>query len=131
MHQLGAQVLIAAILLPVIRDDGMTLGGACREWPKPKPADDRRGSERIGAGTMPSREAYEPERTVPALDRVAAADAVRPLQVTIFIPQRQATARGTVSEKSEHAPLRPASPVENSETLNDRRALSAHLSGAR
>jgi hypothetical protein len=68
MHQLGAQVLIAAILLPVIRDDGMTLGGACREWPKPKPADDRRGSERIGAGTMPSREAYEPERTVPALD---------------------------------------------------------------
>ena len=68
VHQLGAQVLIAAILLPVIRDDGMTLGGACREWPKPKPADDRRGSERIGTGTIPSREAYEPERTVPALD---------------------------------------------------------------
>jgi hypothetical protein len=52
MHQLGAQVLIAAILRPVIRADGMTPAGACREWPKPKPADDRRGSERTGVGTV-------------------------------------------------------------------------------
>jgi hypothetical protein len=34
MHELGAQVLIAAILLPVIRDDGMTLGG-CSTWRQP------------------------------------------------------------------------------------------------
>jgi hypothetical protein len=45
MHQLGAQVLIAAILLRVIRAHGITPAGACREWPKPKPADDRRGGE--------------------------------------------------------------------------------------
>jgi hypothetical protein len=47
MRQLGAQVLIAAILLSVIRADGMTPAGACREWPKPKPAYDRRGGERL------------------------------------------------------------------------------------
>jgi hypothetical protein len=45
MHQLRAQVLIAAILLRVIRADEMTPAGACREWPKP--ADDRRGGERV------------------------------------------------------------------------------------
>jgi hypothetical protein len=68
MCQLCAQVLIAAILLPVIRADGMTPDGACREWPKPKTADDRRGSERLGEGNCAQREAYGPERTVPALD---------------------------------------------------------------
>jgi hypothetical protein len=50
MRQLCAAVLIAAILLPVIRADGMTPAGACREWPKPKPADDRRGAERLHGG---------------------------------------------------------------------------------
>jgi hypothetical protein len=68
MHQLGAQVLIAAILLPVIRDDGMIPVGASREWPKPEPADDRRGGDRVREGNSTHREAYEPERTVPALD---------------------------------------------------------------
>jgi hypothetical protein len=48
----------------VIRVGGMTRAGASREWPKFKPADDRRGGERVQAG----REAYEPERTVPARD---------------------------------------------------------------
>jgi hypothetical protein len=64
MRQLGAQVLIAAILLPVIRADGITPDGACREWPNPKPADDRRGGERVRR----DRDGYEPERTVPAPD---------------------------------------------------------------
>jgi hypothetical protein len=59
MHQLCATVLIAAILLPVIRADGMTPAGACREWPKPKPPDDRRGGERVRRD-VPSREGYEP-----------------------------------------------------------------------
>jgi hypothetical protein len=68
MYQLCAQVLTAAILRPVIRADGMSKVGACREWPKPEPADDRRGGERVRLGCGPSREAYEPERTVPALD---------------------------------------------------------------
>jgi hypothetical protein len=68
MHQLCAQVLIAAILLPVIHDDGMIPVGACREWPKPKTADDRRDGERVREGNSTHREAYEPERTVPALD---------------------------------------------------------------
>jgi hypothetical protein len=31
MRQLCAKILIAAILPPVIRADGMTLAGACRE----------------------------------------------------------------------------------------------------
>jgi hypothetical protein len=45
--QLCAAVLIAAIQRPVIRADGTALVGACREWPKPKIADDRRGAERV------------------------------------------------------------------------------------
>jgi hypothetical protein len=82
MHQLGAQVLIAAILLPVIRADGMTPAGACREWPKPKIPDDRRGGERVwraAKGTNRSAQFRRPTR-------VAAADAVRP-QAAIFIPR--------------------------------------------
>ena len=79
MHQLCATVLIAAIPLPVIRADGMTPSGACREWPKPKPADDRRGVERVRRDVRPSREEV---RTASAQfrrsTRVAAADAVRP-----------------------------------------------------
>jgi hypothetical protein len=51
MHQLCAAVLIAAILVPVIRADGMTHAGACRDWPMPKLPDDRRGAERVPAGT--------------------------------------------------------------------------------
>jgi hypothetical protein len=49
-RQLCAAVLIAAILRPVIRADRMTPVGACREWPKPKIADDRRGAERLPWG---------------------------------------------------------------------------------
>jgi hypothetical protein len=74
IHQLGAQVLIAAILQPVIRADGMTPAGACREWPKPKIPDDRRGGERVwraAKGTNRSAQFRLPTR-------VAAADAVRP-----------------------------------------------------
>jgi hypothetical protein len=51
--QLCAAVLLAAILRPVIRAAGATRVGACREWPKPKPADDRRGAERVRAGDCP------------------------------------------------------------------------------
>jgi hypothetical protein len=47
IRQLCAEILIAAILRRVIRADGMTTVGACREWPKPEPADDRRGGERV------------------------------------------------------------------------------------
>jgi hypothetical protein len=52
MRQLCASVLIAAISLPVIRADGKTPAGACREWPKPKTPDDRRGGERVRDGTQ-------------------------------------------------------------------------------
>jgi hypothetical protein len=45
---------------PALRADGMTPAGACREWPNPKPADDRRGGERV-RGSCPSREGDEPE----------------------------------------------------------------------
>jgi hypothetical protein len=48
--QLCAAVLIAAILRPVIRADGMTHAGACRDRPKLKPADDRRDAERLRGG---------------------------------------------------------------------------------
>jgi hypothetical protein len=57
--QLCAAVLIAAILRPVIRADGMTHASACRDWTMPKLADDRRGAERVGP--RPSREGYEPK----------------------------------------------------------------------
>jgi hypothetical protein len=68
MRQLCASVLIAAISLPVIRADGMTPAGACRERPKPKTPDDRRGGERVREGNSTHREPYEPERTVPGPD---------------------------------------------------------------
>jgi len=68
IRQLCAEVLIAAILRPVIRADGMTTVGACREWPKAEAADDRRDGERVREGNPPHREAYEPKRAVPALD---------------------------------------------------------------
>ena len=69
MHQLCAQVLIAAILRPVIRADGMTPAGACREWPKLKPPDDRRGTERVLAGDCAHRaKGTNPKRAVPAPD---------------------------------------------------------------
>jgi hypothetical protein len=81
--QLCAAVLIAAILLPVIRAVGTTPVGACREWPKPEIADDRRAAERVPRGVLsPSREGTNRKRTVPALDPGAAADAVRPLTLT-------------------------------------------------
>ena len=58
--QLCATVLIAAIPPPVIRTDGMTPAGACRDWPEPKPPDDRRDGERVRRD-VPSREKYEPK----------------------------------------------------------------------
>jgi hypothetical protein len=61
-------VLIAAILLPAIHEDGTTRVGACRAWSLSKPADDRRGTDSV--------------RTIRAQfrcpTRVAAADAVPP-----------------------------------------------------
>src|SRR6202030_454783 len=62
-------VLIAAILRPVIRADGMTHAGACRDWPMPKLPDDRRGAERVRAGDRAYRaKGTNLKRTVPALD---------------------------------------------------------------
>jgi hypothetical protein len=69
MRQLGVQVLIAAILRPVIRADGMTPAGACREWPKLKIPDDRRGTERVSAEDCAHRaKGTNRKRTVPASD---------------------------------------------------------------
>src|ERR1700720_841217 len=82
MHQLCAQVLIAAILRPVIRADGMTPAGACREWPKSKTADDRRGSERLREGNWLIAKRTNRSAQFRRPTRVAAADAVRPLQLT-------------------------------------------------
>jgi hypothetical protein len=78
MHQLRAQVLIAAILLPVIRADGMTPAGACREWPKPKPADDRRGGERMRRDVPIARRVRTASAQFRRSTRGAAADAVCP-----------------------------------------------------
>ena len=55
MYQLCAPVLIAAILRSVIRAAEMTPVGACREWPMPKTADDRRGTERMAGGPLRQR----------------------------------------------------------------------------
>jgi hypothetical protein len=67
--QLCATVLIAAILRPVIRADRTTLVGACRDWPKPKEPDDRRGAERQPEGNRSHRaKGTNRKRTVPALD---------------------------------------------------------------
>src|SRR5580704_11099515 len=79
MHQLWAQVLIAAILRPVIRADRMTPAGACGEWRKPEPADDRRGGERVWRGAKGTNRSAQLRRPT----RVAAADAVRPPQLTM------------------------------------------------
>src|ERR1700730_6327971 len=69
MYQLCAPVLIAAILRSVIRAAEMTPVGACREWPMPKLADDRRGAERVRAEDCAHRaKGTTRKRTVPALD---------------------------------------------------------------
>jgi hypothetical protein len=84
--QLCAAVLIAAILLPVIRADGLTPAGACREWPMPKIPDDRRGAERLRAGDCAiARRVRTASAQFRRSTRVAAADAVRP-QAAIFQP---------------------------------------------
>jgi hypothetical protein len=75
------QGLIAAILLPVIRANGTTHVGACREWPMPKPTDDRRGIDSV----RPERAQFRRST------RVAAADAVPTLNTAAFsgLPTRR------------------------------------------
>jgi hypothetical protein len=78
MHQLFAQVLIAAILRPVIRADGITSAGACREWPKPKSPDDRRGAERARGDAAHHAKGTNRSAQFRRPTRVAASDAVPP-----------------------------------------------------
>jgi hypothetical protein len=94
LHQLGAKVLIAAILCPVIRADGMAPAGACRERPKPELADDRRGTERVRAGGLRLR-AKGTNRSAQfrRSTRVAAADAVPPRNSAAFLRAADQAAR--------------------------------------
>jgi hypothetical protein len=94
--QLCAAVLIAAILLPVIRADGMTPAGVCRDWPMPKIPDDRRGAERVRAGDGAHRAmSTNRKRTVPALDP-GGGSRCRPPASSHFHPSGRAAAQGTV-----------------------------------
>jgi hypothetical protein len=120
MHQLCAQVLIAAILRPVIRADGMTPAGACREWPKLKSADDRRGCEltrrdrpvtrsvrtearssgaRPGCRqTMPSARQFSTAATPVRSRRLRGGSRLRPAPLNChFHRSERAVAHGTVS----------------------------------